>query len=90
MRAYFESTAFECVIIDEAAKATLPELMLSVVHSKRVILVGDHYQLPPIFDEKRLVFDKTLDIQQLKVRWPPSQDKDFEFLSEPIYSSGWS
>ena len=66
LRAYFESTAFECVIIDEAAKATLPELMLSVVHSKRVILVGDHYQLPPIFDEKRLVFDKTIDIQQLK------------------------
>lgn len=66
LRTYFENTAFECVIVDEAAKATLPELMLSLVHAKRVILVGDHFQLPPVFDEKRLEFDKTLDIMQLK------------------------
>ncbi|MGY0354235.1 AAA domain-containing protein [Enterococcus avium] len=39
---------FDCVIIDEAAKSTLPEVLIPMVRGKKIILVGDHKQLPPI------------------------------------------
>ena len=45
---------FDYVIVDEAAKATYPELLVPLVRAKKVILVGDHLQLPPIIDEDAL------------------------------------
>jgi len=42
---------FDYLIIDEAAKATFPELAVSLGKANRIILVGDHKQLPPILDE---------------------------------------
>ena len=38
---------FDCVIIDEAAKATTPELLVSIIKAKKIVLVGDQNQLPP-------------------------------------------
>lgn len=39
---------FEYVIIDEAAKASTPELLVSLMQcSKKIIMVGDQNQLPP-------------------------------------------
>ena len=48
---FVRDMVFDCVIVDEAAKATLPELMVPMVRAKKVILVGDHKQLPPVLDE---------------------------------------
>lgn len=45
---------FDYVIIDEAAKATLPEMMVSLIKAKKAVLVGDHKQLPPVFDRMAL------------------------------------
>jgi len=42
---------FDYVIIDEAAKATFPELIISFIKAKKIVLVGDHMQLPPILEE---------------------------------------
>lgn len=39
---------YDWVIIDEAARATAPELLLPMLLGKKIILVGDHKQLPPI------------------------------------------
>lgn len=39
---------YDWVIIDEAARATAPELILPMLLGKKIILVGDHKQLPPI------------------------------------------
>jgi len=39
---------FDVVIIDEVSKATPPELLLPMLKGKKVILVGDHHQLPPL------------------------------------------
>lgn len=39
----------DVVIIDEACKATLPELLLPLSIAKKAILVGDPKQLPPVF-----------------------------------------
>ena len=41
---------FDYVIVDEAAKATFTELIISLNKAKKIILVGDHKQLPPILD----------------------------------------
>ena len=43
---------FDYVIIDEAAKATFPELLISIIRAKKIIMVGDHRQLPPVLDEE--------------------------------------
>ncbi|MCC6190963.1 MAG: AAA family ATPase, partial [Anaerolineales bacterium] len=39
---------FDCVIVDEVSKATPPELLLPMLKGARVVLVGDHKQLPPM------------------------------------------
>lgn len=41
---------FDYVIIDEAAKATFPELAVSFNKANKIIMVGDHKQLPPVLD----------------------------------------
>ena len=39
---------FDIVIVDEAAHATMPETLIPVSFGKRVVLVGDEKQLPPV------------------------------------------
>ena len=43
---------FDYVIIDEAAKATTPELLVSIIKSKKIVLVGDQNQLPAYADQE--------------------------------------
>lgn len=40
---------FDTIIVDEVSKATPPELFIPVPLGKKLILVGDHKQLPPMF-----------------------------------------
>lgn len=42
--------SFDVVIIDEASKSTPPDIILPMLKGKKVILVGDHKQLPPFID----------------------------------------
>ena len=46
--------AFDVVIIDEVSKATPPELLLPMLKGKKIILVGDHHQLPPLLGNDTL------------------------------------
>lgn len=43
---------FDCVIMDEASKATPPELLLPICYAQKSIVIGDHRQLPPMLNEK--------------------------------------
>lgn len=45
--------SFDTVIIDEVSKATPVELLLPLMRARRAILVGDHRQLPPVFQESQ-------------------------------------
>lgn len=45
-------TEFDIVIMDEASKATPPELVLPLTLGKKVVIIGDHKQLPPMIDEQ--------------------------------------
>lgn len=47
---YQTNINFDTVIMDEASKATPPELALPVLFGKKSIIVGDHRQLPPMID----------------------------------------
>lgn len=49
---------FDYVIVDEAAKATYPELAVSFAKAKKIILVGDHKQLPPVLDTEIIKANK--------------------------------
>lgn len=42
---------FDVVVIDEVSKATPPELLPVLMRARKTILVGDHRQLPPVFNE---------------------------------------
>jgi len=43
--------SFDVVIIDEVSKATPLEMLLPLMRGKKAVLVGDHRQLPPVFNE---------------------------------------
>lgn len=49
---FVKDMEFDYVIIDEAAKATTPELLVSIIKAKKIILVGDQNQLPAFADER--------------------------------------
>lgn len=45
-----ERMTFDLVIIDEAGKALPGEILVPFIRAKKVVLIGDHKQLPPIID----------------------------------------
>ncbi|WP_342512025.1 AAA domain-containing protein [Sporosarcina sp. FSL K6-1522] len=62
-----EYPTFDVVIIDEVSKATPPELLLPMLKGKKIILVGDHHQLPPLVGQETLEeFLEEIDNQQEK------------------------
>lgn len=47
------SVAFDTVIIDEAARCSPPDLLIPMVRAaRRIVLVGDHRQLPHMVDDR--------------------------------------
>lgn len=45
---------FDYVIVDEGAKASVPELLIPLLKGSRLILVGDHQQLPPVLNTEAI------------------------------------
>ena len=62
---------FDVAIIDEVSKATPPELLFPMSIAKKVILVGDHRQLPPVFS-----FSQERSIQEEFEQTEESGEKD--------------
>lgn len=50
--------AFDVVIIDEVSKATPPELLIPMLRGCKIVLVGDHRQLPPLFNEHEKSYEE--------------------------------
>ena len=50
----FKDLNFDVVIVDEVSKAMPPELVLPILKAEKLILVGDHKQLPPIIKDVSL------------------------------------
>lgn len=71
---------FDLVIMDEASKATPPELVLPLTLGKKVIIIGDHKQLPPMIDENE--FSEALEAvgaKQLVENWTKDDYKISQF-----------
>jgi hypothetical protein len=45
--AAFDTDTFDIAVIDEASQASIPASLLPLVAAERVVLAGDHKQLPP-------------------------------------------
>jgi DNA replication ATP-dependent helicase Dna2 len=50
--ALFNARTFDYCIVDEASQITLPVCLGPIRHAQTFILVGDHYQLPPLVQNK--------------------------------------
>lgn len=74
------SLVFDWVIIDEAGRATPPEILVPMVLGKRIVLVGDHKQLPPIID--RDLNDSNL--EELNIKKYELEESLFEYIAENI------
>ncbi|MBE9122740.1 AAA family ATPase [Tychonema sp. LEGE 07199] len=46
--------SFDAVIVDEVSKCTPPELLIPALKGRKLVLVGDHRQLPPMFDRSTI------------------------------------
>lgn len=71
--------AFDVVIIDEVSKATPPELLLPMLKGKKIILVGDHHQLPPLLGNDTL--EETLE-EMIKENSGFEEKRELEKLLE--------
>ncbi|NRT58066.1 AAA domain-containing protein [Sphaerotilus uruguayifluvii] len=50
-------TTFDVALIDEVSKATPLEMLMPMMRARRSVLVGDHRQLPPLFQEGQEAVD---------------------------------
>ncbi|CAM3636258.1 protein of unknown function [Xenorhabdus nematophila AN6/1] len=46
-----QDNIYDWVIIDEAARSIASELAIAMQSARRVLLVGDHLQLPPLYSD---------------------------------------
>ncbi|MCU4547384.1 NERD domain-containing protein [Acinetobacter pittii] len=72
--------SYDLVIIDEAARASASELSLAMQSGLRIILVGDHNQLPPLYMDPLV----TSVAQKLTTTEKEVRKTDFERLYENV------
>ncbi|EEZ82968.1 hypothetical protein VMC_21550 [Vibrio alginolyticus 40B] len=49
-----QENTYDLVVIDEAARSPASELAIAMQVGRKVLLVGDHKQLPPLFDDAHI------------------------------------
>jgi len=59
---YMDDLKFDVAVIDEGSQATEPSCLIPLVKSRKLIMSGDHKQLPPtiISEEAKPILSKTL------------------------------
>ena len=62
---------FDLVIIDEVSKATPPELLIPMLRGRSIVLVGDHRQLPPLFNEHEKTYQEVAEQQESMLQENP-------------------
>ena len=72
---------FDWVMVDEAGKATPPEILVPICLGKKVVLVGDHKQLPPVVDEAILKFQ---DKGSMNIKKEDLELSLFEYLERSL------
>lgn len=57
-----KNIGIDVVIVDEVSKSSFLDLLIPILYGKTTILVGDHRQLPPMYDLKHLKKDEFEDL----------------------------
>jgi hypothetical protein len=73
-----EFQSFDVVIIDEVSKCTPPELLIPALKGKKLVMVGDHRQLPPMLDTNTL---------EEVAQSVGSTRNEMQFLEESLFKS---
>ena len=83
---------YDVVIVDEVSKLTTVEMFILVMLGKKLILIGDHHQLPPVFKEGRdlqylesIIEESALDFDQFKERFRVYE----QFLTQSKFEQMW-
>ncbi|CBN55034.1 MULTISPECIES: AAA domain-containing protein [Kamptonema] len=71
-----EFSNFDVVIIDEVSKCTPPEILIPALKGKKLVLIGDYRQLPPMLHEKSL--------EEIATEMGSEPD-DINFLEESLF-----
>ncbi|MGD1698768.1 AAA domain-containing protein [Dapis sp. BLCC M229] len=73
-----EFNSFDVVIIDEVSKCTPPEILIPALKGKKLVLVGDHRQLPPMLN------DNTVEeiAEEMKIT-----KEELNFLEESLFKT---
>ena len=82
------SMLYDTVIIDEAARATPPDLLIPMCMAvKRIILVGDHRQLPQLVDDDLCnnVYEKVK--SEMQKSDSQNQSDDIDYISDTYESA---
>jgi len=77
-QAAFSSNEFDVVIIDEVNKCTPAELLIPALKAKKLVLIGDYRQLPPMFNTKTL--------EEMAVNLGMSSS-DFSIIQESLFKA---
>ncbi|WP_373528050.1 translation initiation factor IF-2 N-terminal domain-containing protein [Nostoc sp.] len=73
-----EFKSFDVVIIDEVSKCTPPELLIPALKGKKLVMVGDHRQLPPMLDTSTL---------EEVAQTIGNRREELQFLEESLFKS---
>ncbi|MDV2993711.1 MAG: hypothetical protein N4J56_003365 [Chroococcidiopsis sp. SAG 2025] len=73
-----EFKSFDVVIIDEVSKCTPPELLIPALKGKKLVLIGDYRQLPPMLNENTIE-----DVAEAMSSMPG----ELSFLEESLFKS---
>lgn len=68
---------YDYVIVDEAARASPRDLMIALAQGRKIVLVGDHRQLPHIIDEEVA--------KQMEAGDAASADDELEWLKKSMF-----
>ncbi|MFB2881480.1 AAA domain-containing protein [Floridanema aerugineum] len=71
-----EFNNFDVVIIDEVSKCTPPELLIPALKGKKLVLIGDYRQLPPMLHENS--------IEEIAEEMGSTRE-EMEFLEESLF-----
>ncbi|XWK87441.1 MAG: AAA domain-containing protein [Phormidium sp.] len=71
-----EFNNFDVVIIDEVSKCTPPELLIPALKGKKLVLIGDNRQLPPMLHENS--------IEEIAEEMGSTRE-EMEFLEESLF-----
>ncbi|MDM3562520.1 AAA domain-containing protein [Proteus vulgaris] len=73
-----QDNIYDWVIIDEAARSIASELAIAMQSARRILLVGDHLQLPPLYsDAHKAALARKLGINSLRTEIDEVLQSDF-------------